>query len=108
MEPTPDQLCPFPLGPSPTPTRPCTDLVNGGSLCSLGQSSANNDLTSGGLTHVGLEDVAKVQVLDLLGGDSTLSEHALDGGDSQLDGRGFGEAALEVWYKSELWLGGKG
>lgn len=95
MSSPPHQLAALLFSAAFPPTRlERTDLVNGGSLGSLGQSGANDDLTSRGLTDVGLEDVTKVQILDLLGGDSALSENALDGGDSELDGRGLSEASL--------------
>lgn len=70
-------------------------LVDGGRLGRVGHAGTEHDLTSGGLTGASLEDLTKVEVLDLSGLDAGLGEDALDGGDAELDGGSLLESTLE-------------
>ena len=69
--------------------------VDGGRLGRVGHAGTEHDLTSGGLTGATLEDLTKVEVLDLSGLDACLGEDALDGGDAELDGGGLLKGTLE-------------
>jgi hypothetical protein len=71
-----------------------TDLVHRCRLGRLWASSTDDDLPRGRLSHTGLEHVAEVEILDLLRLDTTLGEHALDRGNSELDGGSLGKDAL--------------
>ena len=70
-------------------------LVDGGRLGRVGHAGTEHDLTSGGLTGASLEDLTKVEVLDLSGLDAGLGEDALDGGDAELDGGSLLKSTLE-------------
>lgn len=70
-------------------------LVDGRGLGRVGAAGAKGDLPRGTLPNATLEHVAKVDVLDVLRLDAGLGEDALDGRDSELDGRDLGEHALE-------------
>lgn len=66
-----------------------TDLVDGCGVTGLGETGSDTDLASRRLAGTGLDDVAHVDLLDLLGGDLGLGESSLDGGSTEV-GRGDG------------------
>lgn len=70
-------------------------LVDGRRLGRVGHTGTEHDLTSGGLTGATLEDLTKVEVLDLSGLNAGLGEDALDGGNAELDGGSLLESTLE-------------
>lgn len=92
--PPPKESSSAPL-PILAPTARRTHLVHRRRLGRLGAPSAQDDLPRWTLSHAPLENVAKVEVLDLVGLDARLRQDALDGCDTELDGRDLGEHALE-------------
>lgn len=72
-----------------------TRLVDRRRLGRFGETGADDDLAGGRLAGASLEDLTKVDVLDLVGLDVRRREDALDGGDTELSRGNLGEDALE-------------
>lgn len=72
-----------------------THLVDGSRLSRLGETGTDDDLPGRRLSRTTLENLTKVEVLDLLRLDARLSEGTLDGGDTELNGSSLGELTLE-------------
>jgi hypothetical protein len=76
-----------------------TDLVDRRGFHGFGASSTQGDLTSRRLSLVSLDDIAKVDLLDVVGLEAGLFESALESDDAELRGRDFGQRALERAYR---------
>lgn len=71
-----------------------TDLVDGGGICSLGDTCTDTDLPGGRLPNTSLDDVAHVKLLDALWLDTGPLDGVLDGDDTELRGGDGGEGAV--------------
>ncbi len=72
------------------------DLVDGDGFGGLGQTSKDGGLTGGGLADVAAQDVAHVDIGNLVGGDLGLFQSRLDGDGAELGGADVEERAVEL------------